>query len=333
MQTVSRMPLMTAMSILMLGSAYWFAQLLLPPPDALLRALSVCGSMVLLHAINLYVFNRLFSANHIRAYFFVALFLGIVFTALRYLMECFLLPRSTQLVPITGHYPNPFVAIVSSAIMLLISTVVLFVTRAKAIERERLKLEYAGQQAKLIFLYQQINPHFLFNALHNVYALMMTKSEKAPEMLLSLTEMLRYSIYQQPNEKVPVEAEAEQIEGLLNIAGFSCDNPSKLQFVKNLNGGMIAPMILFPLVENCIKHGDFRHQLDASLRIVLYTDEHGLRLQTWNSFDASIPVESGGLGLANIRERLALLYPKQHHITTQVTRNIFHLELLIEWNT
>jgi LytS/YehU family sensor histidine kinase len=152
-------------------------------------------------------------------------------------------------------------------------------------------------------------------------------------MLLSLTQMLRYSIYQQPNEKVPVEAEAEQIEGLLQLAGLSCDHPSQLQFVKQINGGMIAPMILLPLAENCIKHGDFRHQRDASVRIVLTTDEYGLRLQTTNSFDATVVVDSGGLGLKNIRERLQLLYPKQHSLNTKITGSMFHLELLITWNT
>ena len=205
----------------------------------------------------------------------------------------------------------------------LINLVASFLVRVLENRSEREKkasiLLQEQSQAQIQYLKSQINPHFLFNALNNIYALAVLQSKQTPKMLLQLSDLLRYSIYESQKQKILLSKDIEQIHKYLNLINMSKEEPLNVTFEINgkINGMKIEPMLLIPLVENSIKHGDFDINSSAFLKISLHIEGNTLRFETLNSKDDSNRQkdEVGGVGLQNIQKRLALSYPNHHFLT------------------
>lgn len=312
-------------------SAFLIMLTSLQPVQALLRTAEVLIMVAIIHYVNTFIFSLTIPKSRLLQYVLLS-FLSVGILALaRYAVDFRPLPIQTMLFPNSPPKVHWGFFLLSTGSVYLLSSVLLFLIKVGENERQLLRIIHAGNEAKLQYLDAQIKPHFLFNALNNVYSLVLTRSEKAPEMLLTLTSMLRYSIYQKPLEKIPVSEEAMQISGLIRLFGLKSDEPYNIRYNVQLEGGSIEPMILVPLAENCLKHCDFDLNPGAYVVITLQTDANGLRFVSENSYLPKKQHSDGGVGLKNIRERLELLYGNHFTLDISDAGLIYNVSLSITW--
>lgn len=299
---------------------------------ALIRSAVMVAMFALIHYGNSFLFYRTVPKSRF-AYYVFYLFLLIAFVSvLRYPLEAVVFPEQAHPKIFQGDFFRPVFYLLSTSLMTLLSTVVVYLTYLSQKEKQLLQRISAHNEARLQLLQSQIHPHFLFNALNNIYSLMLTNSAKAPNMLLKLTDLLRYSVYQKQREKVSVADEARQIDFLIELFSLRRDEPYSILFTKNINGGMIEPMILIPLAENCLKHCDFDLNDGAFTRMKLYSNNEHIRFTTTNTFSANTQIaETGGVGLKNIRERLELIYGDKLSLEIVEEKNLFTLLFELRW--
>jgi sensor histidine kinase YesM len=304
----------------------------LPFPFVLIRGAAIMVMIALVHNVNRYVFSRTLLKQNWNTYFIQVFLFLVVLSVGRYLLEWFVFSPETQ--PVYFRL-SPFRLLfffASAAVVCFVSAVILYVVHLSKKEKELLQTINAQNEARLQNLQSQINPHFLFNTLNNVYSLVLTGSKKAPDMLLHLTELLRYSVYQKQREKVSVSDEARQIEFLIELFCLRSDEPYNINFHKQIANGIIEPMILIPLAENCLKHCDFDLNPKAFARMKLECDKDFLLFETENTFN---PIqqknETGGVGMQNIRERLQLIYGMHFDFNAWQEGSIYKVELRITW--
>ncbi|MBD2768683.1 histidine kinase [Hymenobacter sp. BT664] len=191
-------------------------------------------------------------------------------------------------------------------------------------EVERLSLKN-----ELNFLKSQIQPHFFFNTLNNLYSLTLKKSDLAPEIVLKLADLMSYVLY---DADAPLVALAKEIECLRNyLALEGLRYGTRLHLAMNVTGEpagkQLAPLLLLPFVENSFKHGAPPPQL-LDIRIALEIEAEVLRLVVENPKNPAPPIgRNGGVGLRNVRRRLALLYPNAHQLTVADTADTYRITL------
>jgi len=299
---------------------------------ALIRSAGMVAMFALIHYGNSFLFYRTVPKSRF-AYYVFYLFLLIAFVSvLRYPLEAVVFPEQAHPKIFQGDFFRPVFYLLSTSLMTLLSTVVVYLTYLSQKEKQLLQRISAHNEARLQLLQSQIHPHFLFNALNNIYSLMLTNSAKAPDMLLKLTDLLRYSVYQKQREKVSVADEARQVEFLIELFCLRRDEPYSISFNKTISGGMIEPMVLIPLAENCLKHCNFDLDENAFVKMDLVSNERTIHFKTENSFNTSqVKTNTGGVGLSNIRERLELIYGDQFQFTTTEVDGIFKVNLEITW--
>ena len=203
------------------------------------------------------------------------------------------------------------------------------------LEVDRYQKEIINQQneAQLKFLRAQINPHFLFNTLNNIYSLAIIKSDKTADMVLKLSNLLRYVIYEGREEKVQLRNEAKQIQEYIELFQMKSEYPLNIQYsVKGVEENLLfEPMILIPMVENCFKHCDFENNTAAFIHILLHYENGTVYFETKNSkSDANQQKDTvGGVGLENIKRRLELRYPEKHELKINQSEIAFEVVLKI----
>jgi two-component system, LytTR family, sensor kinase len=204
-------------------------------------------------------------------------------------------------------------------------------------ERENLALINQQQTAQLQYLKAQINPHFLFNALNNIYSLTMVKSNEAPKMLLTLSDILRYAIYDGQRDTVALKQEVENMDKFIALFQMKSEHPLSIKFKKqgNFNDMSIEPMIFIPLVENCFKHCDFEINEKAFIDIALEVEKGALFFTTRNTYNAANTQKDkvGGVGLENIKQRLALRYKDNFDMRFSKQGDVFEVRLRITNST
>jgi LytS/YehU family sensor histidine kinase len=182
---------------------------------------------------------------------------------------------------------------------------------------QKLKSEmmYQHQTQELALLKAQVNPHFFFNTLNNIYSLVYRKSDDAPVALLKLSEIMRYMLYESKSDTVPLPKELEQLENYLELEKLRLKDPDFIsyRFEGNGNGIMIPPMLLISFVENAFKHGK-RRVKNPGITIRISTKGKKLNFMVANYTLGRQPgsADTGGIGLKNISRRLELLYPGSH---------------------
>ncbi|AZQ59299.1 sensor histidine kinase [Maribacter sp. MJ134] len=176
------------------------------------------------------------------------------------------------------------------------------------LERRQLKTE-------LRFLRSQVSPHFFFNTLNNIYSLTLEKSDKAPEVILKLSELMRYLLYATKKRRQDLTNEIECIQNYIDLERIRFDDSLKIDIhiSGNLNGCSIAPMLLVPLVENCFKHGASKNIGQMKISINLEVVEGYMTFKICNNIPnadraTNFPTRSGGIGLSNVKKRLELGY-------------------------
>jgi two-component system LytT family sensor kinase len=236
---------------------------------------------------------------------------------------------------------DPDVLGVNTLITLLLFMAVFITSSGQAIvkhwfsaETRKKEMEFEKTVTELSFLKSQINPHFLFNTLNNIYTLSILKSDKAPDAILKLADMMRYVLTDVGEKEAPVEQEIEYIEKFIALQKMRLTNTVEVDFkiFGKPDGQKIAPLLLMPFVENAFKFGVSTRE-KSSIKIALTLKKKDLTFQVENTvFKEKISkMLSTGTGLKNVKRRLELLYPKNHWIRTEEINSKFFVDLNIEF--
>lgn len=214
------------------------------------------------------------------------------------------------------------------------STLAEIIRFANKKEKEAIQSDKEKLETELKFLKSQINPHFLFNALNNIYSLAVVQAPQTPESVMQLSEILRYMVYDSNEQKVALEREINYIKNFvdLKLLKDSRGMDVQLDLDQVTPGLMVAPLLFIPFVENAFKHSRIEDLHKGFIRINLKTDRDKITLRVVNSVSASDFTKDkiGGVGLENIQKRLKLLYPDdQHELTITQTDEQFEVVLLI----
>ena len=210
-------------------------------------------------------------------------------------------------------------------LLALSSVLVLFSYRRRQAQRER-ELEIAKTEAELAYLRGQLNPHFLFNALNNIYILIDHDPGRARESLLGFSELLRYQLYVSEAARVPLETELEQLRQFAALGQLRMEEDFwfELTVSEGLKRRELPPMLLLPLVENAFKYSP-RQGGWVSAR--LCDDSTTTRFTISNPVSSEATADpdpgSGGIGLTNLRRRLELLYPDRFRLDASLRDDRF----------
>ena len=206
-----------------------------------------------------------------------------------------------------------------------------FVSRHILSERHRRETEQARTAAELAFLRSQLNPHFLFNTINDIYALVYRRSDEAPHALLKLADLLRYVLHDARHERVLLAKEVDYLGSLIELQRLGLKDELCLDYrlTGSLDGQFVAPLLLVSFVENAFKHGlvsDPGHPV----RLHLVITETTLDFTLHNTKNRQQKDQTGGIGLANVRRRLALLYPDRHELLVTDESETYHVNLHLD---
>ncbi len=208
-------------------------------------------------------------------------------------------------------------------------------------QRNRREMERQQLLTELAMLKTQINPHFLFNTLNNIYSLTSRKSDKAPEAVLRLAEIMRYLLYESSTDTVPLSRELAHLRSFLDLQRLRLPASAQEAIQLEVSGTSpecvhpVAPLLLLPLVENAFKHGDLTARPVAVHISLVLAPDGLLRFSVLNHVapadaERELPRQPGGVGLVNLRRRLELLYPGRYALDVQTPpgRHLVTLVLL-----
>lgn len=204
-------------------------------------------------------------------------------------------------------------------------------------QREVEELKAAVKESELQFLKSQINPHFLFNNLNNLYAYAIENSPKTPEIILELSGVLRYMLYECKEQYVPLTKEVEQLKNFIKISELQIEERGQVNYTtQNIQSGYrIAPLILSVFIENAFKHSTASQSDKILIDVNIQLSEKGiLEFICKNSFQPQSNTDnlSNGIGLKNVQKRLELLYPNAHQLNIQNHENLFEVWLSVDLN-
>jgi LytS/YehU family sensor histidine kinase len=206
-------------------------------------------------------------------------------------------------------------------------------------QKDKQRLQNEKLVSELKFLRSQINPHFLFNTLNNIYSLSLQKSDKAPEIILKLSEILRYMLYECNGPFVSLENEINYIKNYLELERLRQSEHTKIEFdvEGDVEDVMLAPFLFTPFLENAIKHGVNTVIENPCIKINIRVKGKILRLRVSNTKKEikdkpQLKKKSGGIGLVNLERRLKLLYPEKYKLKIEntPTKYTIYLDLMIK---
>lgn len=192
-------------------------------------------------------------------------------------------------------------------------------------EKENLSLE-------LTALKSQVNPHFLFNTLNSIYSLSLKGSKDTPQVVLKLSQLLRYMLYEVSEELVSLENEIKIMRDYLDLQKIRLDDTCKLEFevIGNTDAVLIPPLLFFPLIENSFKHGLKGASRNSFVRIKMELDDSELKFDIENNKGLVDETESGlygGIGLENVKKRLVLTYGENTNFIVEDKKESFRIFL------
>ena len=204
-------------------------------------------------------------------------------------------------------------------------------------EEQKITLLQENANAEIQLLKAQLHPHFFFNTLNNIYSFILNQSAEGPKLIQKLSMILKYISTHCDHEVVPLEKELQMIRDYINLEEIRYGDRLKMQI--NISGNsekiLIAPLLLMPFVENSFKHGASYSLQKCFIKMEVIITDNLFKFYLENSIPSEIKRgnESGkGIGLKNVRKRLALIYPYQHKLAIQQTEDNFIVEMLIKFD-
>ncbi len=221
--------------------------------------------------------------------------------------------------------------IIASPLIFIIGVSVIW--KVAELQRRTKSLENEKLQSELKYLKSQINPHFLFNTLNNIYGLSLENSKKTPELILKLSDFLSFSLYESNQQRITLEKEISLMNDFIELEKSRFEDRVKVQSTipENVKNIMIPPLILVPFVENAFKHSLKNETEIATIAIKLNVNDEVLQFVVKNSKPKSIINlnEKNGLGLKNMRKRLDILYDENYSLEISDQNETYEIELKI----
>jgi len=199
-------------------------------------------------------------------------------------------------------------------------------------------LEKRTLQSELSLLKSQINPHFLFNTLNSLYALTLKKSDKSPEIVLRLSEMIRYILYECNTRIVLLEKEIQYIKNYIELERIRYGNVARIEFDyggDDVENYKVIPLLFITFLENAFKHGLSHHIDGGYVEAMLYVEDGILDFTLQNSISEQQDelYYQGGIGLKNISRRLELIYGKKNYeLHIEAEEKIYTVSLRLDLN-
>ncbi|MCQ2314231.1 MAG: histidine kinase [Bacteroidales bacterium] len=200
-------------------------------------------------------------------------------------------------------------------------------------------LKNESLEMELRYLKSQINPHFLFNALNNVYSLVYMHDEKSLESILRLSEMLRYVMVDCQAETISLEKEIKYIDNYIDFRLMQFEYTPNVVFEKKIENSdcVIVPMMLQPIVENCFKYSGIENAPDGFIKLEFVQNNDGMTFRARNSVKSQMHIatsleQKAGIGLANVRKRLELYYGERFLMNVSDENGVFEVVLTVKEN-
>ncbi len=201
-------------------------------------------------------------------------------------------------------------------------------------QREVMELRNSVKESELQFLKSQINPHFLFNNMNNLYSYAVEKSSKTPKLILELSSVLRYMLYECKAQFVPLQKEIEHLNNYINLSKLQIEGRGQVNVnTANMSSQyQIAPLILSVFIENAFKHSASSQSENILIDITVTLDDNGkLSFLCENTFLKQSNTDSldQGIGLENVKKRLNLIYPDSHELDIRIDKGLYLVKLMI----
>lgn len=283
--------------------------------------------------VNYYLLPRFFyQKKHLLFFLYVAAIIAVVIVVEELVLEPVFYPDTRA-----KGFPGILFTLSQVLPVITILSGFKFAWDALGKQREVEALRSAVQESELRFLKSQINPHFLFNNLNNLYAYAIENSPKTPEIILELSGVLRYMLYECKEKYVPLNKEVEQLQNFIKISELQIEERGKVRFdAQNIQTHyQIAPLILVVFVENAFKHSTASQSDQISIEVEVVLSEQGiLDFRCKNSFQPQSNTDqlSKGIGLENVKKRLHLLYPDAHELHIREAENQYEVVLSMDLN-
>jgi LytS/YehU family sensor histidine kinase len=234
-----------------------------------------------------------------------------------------------------SHFPGVFYSLLGTLPVVSILVGFKFAWDAFRKEREVEQLREAVKESELQFLKSQINPHFLFNNLNNLYAHAIEQSARTPEIILELSAVLRYMLYDCKEPFVPLSKELEQLSSFIKLSELQIENRGEVNFYTQLKqeAYVIAPLLLLVFIENAFKHSTASQSSNIEIEVRLELNEEGiLEFYCANTYEkeSNLGSISGGIGLENVKKRLQWLYPNMHELNIVQDQMWYEVSLSIQ---
>jgi two-component system, LytTR family, sensor kinase len=199
------------------------------------------------------------------------------------------------------------------------------------------ELENKNKTSELALLRTQLNPHFLFNTLNNIDSLILTNPGKASDAIIKLSDIMRFMLYDTNTDVVSLEKEVSYLKSYIALQQMRYKDSKFVKFTMegNCNGKTIAPMLFIPFVENAFKHGQ-KNVKSPGIEIHLLCKENFVKFDVINHFDGTQEInkdKTPGIGLANTKRRLQLLYPGKHHLNVTQVDGFYTSSLKINYQS
>ncbi|MFD1315874.1 sensor histidine kinase [Namhaeicola litoreus] len=200
-------------------------------------------------------------------------------------------------------------------------------------KRKNNELLQLQTKTELDFLKSQIQPHFFFNTLNNLYALTIMKSDNAPEVVVKLSDMMQYVLYEVNNPFVDILKEINYIQAYIELEELRFGDKVKtdISLIGDFSGIQVPPLILLTFVENCFKHGA-RNSDKLKISITFESKKDTIYFNVANTIDGTPKKKTNhGIGLENVKRRLDLIYGKKYNLSTKIENHkyIVNLELSV----
>jgi sensor histidine kinase YesM len=282
-----------------------------------------------------FIFPFWLNEKKVTKYVASVLLLIAVFVALRIFTENIVLAPLSQT---SDYYKTIKLSRIVScvwdiSVFIFFTSMIRFTIDRFKLESERKQLENQRLMAELNYLKAQINPHFLFNTLHNLNYLVYSGSKNATDVIIKLSNIMRYMIYDANRETVQLVRELAYMEDYIHLESIRLNNSFRLDFKKTGDGTQveIAPLLLITLLENAFKHGVKDAEPDCWIECNLTIEPSQISFNTRNkklqSVRTGIP---SGFGLENLKKRLQLSYPSKHTLRIVETDQIYFIELILQ---
>jgi len=287
------------------------------------------GALVINYVLLPHFFYR---KKYLQFFLYVAIMVAVIIAVEELVLEQIYYPDTRG-----KHFPGVIYSLLDVMPVITILAGFKFAWDASKKQLEVEQLRSSVQESELQFLKSQINPHFLFNNLNNLYSYAIEQSPKTPNIILELSSVLRYMLYDCKEKYVPLTKEIEHLKNFTKLNELQIEERGKVTFnTENIKTGyQIAPLILTVFIENAFKHSTASQSKDIFIDIdVKVSDKGVLDFECRNSFQPATNTDSlsKGIGLENVKKRLQLLYPNANELHIQDIQNVYYVHLKMQLN-